>query len=298
MKAGMLTAFRRAVDAKDEAALVFSWVEWPDKATRDAAMSKMEDLNVEGCAMREVNDARLGVVRAAGRIRAVALTALGLAAVTVGLVWQLAFRVPAAEPLPLPDRLVSATTREGQRLLAESTVLADHPSLTAAFESQRRPAFCGVASAVAVLNALRPAGPRLTQARFFSAWTTELQVTFNGMTLQELATLLRQHGAHAVAVFAQDTSLEAFRASAIANLGRPGDYVVVNYQRGALGQREGGHISPLAAYNAASDRFLLLDVAAYRYPPTWVTAADLWTAMNTVDSVSGRTRGYVLVRSR
>jgi Protein of unknown function (DUF1428) len=44
VKAGKLTDFRRAVDAKDEEAVVFSWVEWPDKATRDAAMSKKEDL--------------------------------------------------------------------------------------------------------------------------------------------------------------------------------------------------------------------------------------------------------------
>ncbi len=44
VKPGKLTDFRRAVDAKDDEEVVFSWVEWPDKATRDAAMSKMEDL--------------------------------------------------------------------------------------------------------------------------------------------------------------------------------------------------------------------------------------------------------------
>jgi uncharacterized protein YbaA (DUF1428 family) len=41
---GKVTDFRRAVQATDEETVVFSWVEWPDKATRDAAMGKMEEL--------------------------------------------------------------------------------------------------------------------------------------------------------------------------------------------------------------------------------------------------------------
>ena len=36
------TDFYRAVAAKDDEAVVFAWVEWPDKATRDAGMERME----------------------------------------------------------------------------------------------------------------------------------------------------------------------------------------------------------------------------------------------------------------
>jgi uncharacterized protein YbaA (DUF1428 family) len=41
---GKVTDFRKAVQATDGETVVFSWIEWPDKATRDAAMGKMEEL--------------------------------------------------------------------------------------------------------------------------------------------------------------------------------------------------------------------------------------------------------------
>ena len=40
---GKQTDFRMAVKAKEDESVCFSWVEWPDKATRDAAMKKIMD---------------------------------------------------------------------------------------------------------------------------------------------------------------------------------------------------------------------------------------------------------------
>ena len=40
---GETTDFRKAVKANSDESVVFSWIEWPDKATRDAAMAKMMD---------------------------------------------------------------------------------------------------------------------------------------------------------------------------------------------------------------------------------------------------------------
>ena len=41
---GSTTDFRKAVKAGDDESIVFSWIEWPDKETRDAGMAKLEAL--------------------------------------------------------------------------------------------------------------------------------------------------------------------------------------------------------------------------------------------------------------
>jgi hypothetical protein len=104
---------------------------------------------------------------------------------------------------------------------------------------------------------------------------------------------------HPVAVevrHAADGGLDGFRAAARDYLAARDHFVLVNYQRKALGQEIGGHISPLAAYDEKADRFLILDVARYKHQPVWVRASDLFDAMNTPDAANdNKTRGYVLI---
>ena len=136
----------------------------------------------------------------------------------------------------------------------------DFQPLSAYIETLKRPAYCGVASSVMVLNALgskRQGYRPLTQDTFFDGQTQNIRssyaVTFSGMTLDELASLLRSHNVKVEVYYASETTLNQFRAQAKANLTRSGDYIIVNYQRSVLGQGKSGHISPLAAYHEQSD---------------------------------------------
>ena len=49
---GELTSFPMAVQKKEDETVVFSWIEWPDKATRDAAWARMMEAGPEAMERR------------------------------------------------------------------------------------------------------------------------------------------------------------------------------------------------------------------------------------------------------
>lgn len=211
----------------------------------------------------------------------------------------------SAQHAPLPPDLIALDTPEGEKLLVEAPAKADFVRLVSSYTTQDRPPFCGVASAVTVLNALpipHPAtevGALFTQQNVFNEQArtviTPEAVGRGGMTLAQLANLLQSHPANVELTYASDISIDEMRSRLSKNLATTGDYVIVNYNRGELAQESMGHISPLGAYHAGSDRFLLLDVARYKYPPHWVTAEALHRAMRAGDLVSGKSRGFLTV---
>jgi hypothetical protein len=211
--------------------------------------------------------------------------------------------------LPLSPNLISFTSPLGEKLLLESRSQRDFFALSSQFVTQKNQAYCGVASSVMVLNALgipAPEAPEykpyhiFTQENFFNNEATRKVIAPEvvarmGMTLDQLGQLLASYNVKTEVYHASDTTLAQFRKRAAENLKQSGNFILVNYLRKEIGQEKGGHISPIAAYNEQTDRFLILDVSRYKYPPIWVKATDLWRAMNTIDSVSGKTRGFVFV---
>lgn len=229
--------------------------------------------------------------------------------------WFHALPLALALLAPVPagaDPLIPFDAPDGEALFESATAHAGAYSLLRYYETQEDTAFCGVASSVMVLNSLgvdAPVTPRLFPNRIFDqsnlftdkvlAIKSPKMVARRGLQLEELGAILATFPLEVQVLHANGLKTpDRFRELATAALADPKSRVVVNYARKSLDQTGGGHISPLAAYDAASDRFLILDVARYRLPPVWVTTRDLFDAMNTKDKDSGKRRGMVIVRTK
>ena len=229
--------------------------------------------------------------------------------------------------------LVAFASDEGLRRLARTSDKVDFPALANQFEAQYHASFCGPTSAAIVLNAVRSRSvdlprdhgrlkaddlrharsgydaivPRYTQDNVIGAGAkTRAQILGEplvidgksvrdpGYQLRQFDQMLRANGLATRLVVVDDAvSDDVVRADLVQNLRRPDDYVVVNYRREAVGQRGGGHISPLGAYDAATDSFLVLDVNPNAAGWVWMPAITLVNGMRTFDTVENR--GYVLV---
>lgn len=109
-----------------------------------------------------------------------------------------------------------------------------------------------------------------------------------GLSLEQSSKLLKCHTSDEWDVTVKNVdpsqlTLSRMRFDLKAALIDPDARVMINYDRKGLGQVGGGHFSPLGAYHEKTDSFLIVDVAKYKYPPVWVGADTLFSAMSTVD---------------
>lgn len=208
------------------------------------------------------------------------------------------------------SQVISLTTDQGRAWFADCHENASYFKLSRYFAPQKNLAYCGVASSVMVLNALPVPRPTtaphapyafFTQENFFtpavSAVRSAEKVASAGMSLTELGAVLAAHeGVKTEVIYADRSTVETFRDRAREQLKTADGFVLINYLRTIVGQEGGGHISPLAAYHEKTDRFLILDVSPYKYPPVWVPTSLLWSSLQALTSGENkRSRGYVIV---
>jgi glutathione gamma-glutamylcysteinyltransferase len=207
---------------------------------------------------------------------------------------------------PLPSHLVALSSAEGRALFKEAMLeggMEGYFPLAEQLHTQADPAFCGLGSLVVTLNALAIDPGRLWKGpwRWFEEEMLDCcapldDVRKEGITLGQFACLARCNGARAKVFPADGTTITEMRHYVRAASSAPsGKHVVAAYSRAALGQTGTGHYSPVGGYHRGRDMALLLDVARFKYPPHWVPIPMLWEAMQSVDAVTGRPRGFVVL---
>jgi glutathione gamma-glutamylcysteinyltransferase len=208
---------------------------------------------------------------------------------------------------PLPGDAIAFSSPEGRKVFAEALTaggLDGYFPLAEQFHTQADPSFCGLGSLVVALNALGIDPGRLWKGpwRWFAEDLLDCcvplaEVQKRGLDIDELSCLARCNGADVEIVRADAANLAAWR-SAVATASRGETVVIASYDRAAMGQTGSGHFSPIGGYHAARDMALVLDVARFKYPAHWVSVERLWRAMHPLDAVTGRARGFMVLRRR
>ncbi|PJD94090.1 MAG: glutathione gamma-glutamylcysteinyltransferase [Legionella sp.] len=204
----------------------------------------------------------------------------------------------------LAPHLVPFSSQSGLMLLKKDANVTTL-KLLEHFVTQQTGTYCGIASAVMVLNATNTIPPEdphhlsytyFTQDAFFTAQVqsiiTSEEVAQHGIDIIQLAQAIRTYGLKVTPYFSNDLTEETFKQILMSALSKQ-QFVIVNFLRTELLQKGRGHHSPLAAYDQQTDRFLVLDVARFKYGSYWVKSHDLWQAVHTVDD--NRYRGFIVI---
>ncbi|XP_002730374.1 uncharacterized protein LOC100369208 [Saccoglossus kowalevskii] len=209
------------------------------------------------------------------------------------------FKMSASTPA-----LIALNCDDGKELLKTSTYRQD--DIIKYFGKQKHRTMCGLQTAAIVMNAMKLNSDSLyREETMFDLQPTlsvldKSKVETRGCTLQEKSDLYRAFNLDVETYHASDSSEEEFRQIVKKTLVQSNceSTMVINYHMDVLGQGVPvGHISPLAAYHQGSDRILLMDVWPDTYE-LWAPTKDLFNAMNTINTVDNKSRGYIVVKQK
>lgn len=207
------------------------------------------------------------------------------------------------------DGVVYFDTEQGAALFDSAQTKGHFWTICRYFVSEKFLTYCGIASSATVLNSLGVEAPDDPQIYPYKMFTQEniftdevlhhrrpLDVEKGGNTLEQLAAILSAFHVQVEICFGSDLDLAQCREMLVTVLRAPDQRVIVDFDRKVLHQKGSGHFSPLAAYHEGEDRFLLMDVARYKAPPSWVRAQVLHQALQGIDPTSQKSRGFLVVR--
>lgn len=208
---------------------------------------------------------------------------------------------------PLPAALEPLDSERGRELFREALLdgtMEGYFKLAQQLHTQADPAFCGLASLVCALNALKidPLRPWKGAWRWFSEELMDCcksldEVRRLGLSLDEVACLARCSEASVNVYRPPLATVRLLREHIVDACAAPdAPILIANYSRKAVGQTGSGHFSPLAGYHAGTDSVLVLDTARFKYPPHWMPVELLFAAMEAQDPDTGRARGWMSVK--
>ncbi|VDL19768.1 unnamed protein product [Hymenolepis diminuta] len=79
------------------------------------------------------------------------------------------------------------------------------------------------------------------------------------------------------------------------SLSTSGTILVVSYDRKAVNQTGNGHYTLVGGYHPKRDLLLVLETAAFKYPMHWAPLTSIYNGMRSLDKITGRPRGYMLI---
>ena len=234
--------------------------------------------------------------------------------------------VPPSETFygcPLPKTLLDYRSAESRTRLCrtlQTGYAVPFLALSSCYNTQSKLTYDGLTTLAIILNSLQ-IDPRRCWKSIWRWYTDELLdncvykdgVKEPGPTLEEFVYLAECNGAIATIVRPNKTigQFEKFVQSLarVCTGGKlandqnptneiPKEFMAISYSREAVGQFGGGHYSPVAAFDRETNSVLMLDTARYKYPPHWIPVELIFQAMLSVDIVTGKSRGYIVLEAK
>jgi hypothetical protein len=228
--------------------------------------------------------------------------------------------------------LVAWNSSEGKNRLITSQFNESFFTLANFFQPQINPVYCGVASAVIVLNALSQRKnsapiheygaleipttkevlnlPAFFQHTFLNEKTNSIKeksvVEFQspdasgnfrpGLSLKELKDLIESHQAKVTITYpSEENQVNEFRKVLKSVCAKEDEFLICHFRSNLMGGIPAGHISPLAAFHEPTDSVLILDVAGHKGPWYWAPVTSLYQAMAFPYDTQPKGGGYLVV---